>query len=174
MANKDKFQGLAVGAFIVTGLSSYSSAALSVEDIFTLKEKPVMQRCYWLSREIPAEGLCGEKMRPDTTVLIQEAEKGNSIAAMRLGQLYSTGNWGVEQDFPKAIQWYTRAADMGDRYSQKQLAQAYEFERLGVKEDIELAIQFYNMATENGIFPDLEERIKNLEKMLTRSKINKD
>jgi len=170
MARKNKFQRLAVGAFIATGLGSYTTTALSEEDIFSLKEVHVMPKCYWLSREIPAEGLCGAKMRPDTSVLIQEAEKGNSVAAMRLGQLFGTGNWGVNRDLPEAVRWYTQAANLGDRYSQIRLGNAYEFGRLGVQKDIRLAIRFYKMATENGIYTDLEERIDNLERKLSQGK----
>lgn len=170
MVEKIKLQHLAVGAFIVTGLVPYVSASTPEDDIFELKEIHVMPKCYWLSREIPGEGLCGAKMRPDTKVLIQEAEKGNSVAAMRLGQLFATGNWGVNRDYPKALSWYTRAADLGDRYSQIRLGNAYEFGRLGVNKDIRLAIKYYRMATENGIYPDLEERIDNLERKLSLGK----
>lgn len=170
MTKKNRFQRLTAGAFVVTSLTTYSSTVLPEEDIYSLKETFKMQPCYWLSREIPAEGLCGAKMRPDTKVLTQKAKKGNTIAAMRLGQLYRSGNWGVTPDLSKAIYWFTRAANQGDRYSQRQVANAYEFGRLGVKENIPLAIKFYKMATENGIYPDLEERIENLEKILTHNK----
>lgn len=170
MFEKDSFQRLAVGAFIVTSLTTYTSTAASKDDVFSLKETNKMQPCYWLSREIPAEGLCGEKMSPDVKVLIQEAEKGNGIAAMRLGQLFSTGNWGIEQDLDKAIQWFKKAAELGDRYSQLRLAQAYEFGRMGVQVDVQSAIRFYTMATENGIYPDLEERIENLKTLLPSKK----
>lgn len=173
MAEKDRFQRLVAGAFVVTSLTTYTSSAsdtLPEDDIFSLKEVHTMQPCYWLSREIPAEGLCGQKMKPDIKVLIQEAEKGNSIAAMRLGQLYGSGNWGISQDTAKAVKWYTRAAQLGDHQSQIRLAQAYEFGRLGVQQDIQLAVRFYTMATENGIYPDLEERIEKLEKMLSSGK----
>ena len=164
MTKKDRFQRLKVGAFVVTSLTTYSSTVLAEDDIFSLKETFTMQPCYWLSREIPAEGLCGAKMRPDIKVLTEEAKKGNTIAAMRLGQLYRSGNWGVKQDSSKAIHWFTRAAKQAERYSQIQLANAYEFGRMDVQENIPLAKQFYKMATENGIYPDLEERIENLEK----------
>ncbi len=170
MVGKTKFQHLAIGTFIVTGVGFYTTKAFPEEDIFSVREIHVMPKCYWLSREIPAEGLCGEKMRPDTSVLIQEAEKGNSVAAMRLGQLFGTGNWGVNRDLPEAIKWYTHAASLGDRYSQIRLGNAYEFGRLGVKKDIRSSVKYYKMATENGIYPDLEERIENLERKLSGSK----
>lgn len=171
MKEKDRVPLLAASAFIVTGgLGSFASAEPSDDDIFSLEEIHVMQPCYWLSREIPAEGLCGEKMRPDLEVLIQEAEKGNSIAAMRLGQLYGSGNWGINQDLTKSVKWYTHAAELGDRQSQIRLGQAYEFGRLGVQTDTRSAIRFYMMATENGIYPDLEEKIEKLEKTLSKGK----
>ena len=165
MTKKDRFQRLTAGAFIVTSLTAYSSTVLPEDDIFSMKETFTMEPCYWLSREIPAEGLCGAKMRPDTKVLIVEADKGNTIAAMRLGQLYRSGNWGVKQNLAKALHWFTRAAKQGDRYSQIQVANAYEFGRMDVQEDIPLAIQFYRMAIENGIYPDLEEKIETLENL---------
>ena len=170
MARKNKFQHLAVGTFIVTGLGAYASNALAADEIFSMKKIPAMQPCYWLSRVIPAEGLCGEKMRPDTKVLAEEAAKGNAIAAMRLGQLHTSGAWGITKDLSKAIQWYTRAAELGDRYSQIRLANAYEFGRLGVQVNNSLAIRFYKMATEYGIHSDLEARIENLEKELSNTK----
>jgi len=40
---------------------------------------------------------------------------------------------------------------------------------MGAREDISLAIQFYKIPTENGIYPDLEEKIDNLEKILSHS-----
>lgn len=168
MAELDKLQYLAAGALIATGLSSFSVTVSSEEDIFALK--PTMQRCYWLTREIPAEGLCGEKMRPNTETLIREAKKGNSIAAMRLGQLYASGNWGVKLDQEEAIKWFTYAAKLGDRYSQIRLAHAYEFGRMGMTKDISMAIRFYTMATENGLYPDLEEKIEKLERRLAAAK----
>lgn len=170
LAKKNKLQHLAVGTFIVTGLGSYTSNISAADEVFSMKEIHVMQPCYWLSRVIPAEGLCGEKMRPDTSVLIQEAGKGNSIAAMRLGQLYTSGAWGIKKDPVKAVKWYIRAAELGDRYSQLRLANAYEFGRLGVRVNNALAIRYYKMATEYGIHLDLEERIENLEKELSNTK----
>ncbi len=169
MTSKDRFHSLKAGAFVVTSLTAYSSTVVPENEIFSMKETFTMQPCYWLSREMPGEGLCGAKMQPDTNVLIQEANKGNYIASMRLGQLYRSGDWGVKQDLSKAVKWFTRAANQGDRYSQRQLALAYEFARMGLEENIPLAIRYYKMATENGIYPDLEERIENLEKILAHS-----
>ena len=167
MVCKTKRQKFALSAILFSGLTTNVPAAQDNEDIFSLEPVHKMNPCYWLSREIPDEGLCGAKMRPDIKVLIQEADKGNSIAAMRLGQLFDSGNWGIEQDSKKAIKWYTRAAELGDRQSQLRLGQAYEYERMGAKRDIRLAVKYYTMATENGVYPDLEEKIKKLEKIIT-------
>ena len=165
MSNKDKRHGFVVGTFVVSSLTAYPSASFPDEG-YSLKEIKTMEACYWLSREIPSEGLCGEKMRPDLDTLIREAEKGNSIAAMRLGQLYSSGSWDTEENPAKALKWYTRAAELGDRYSQRRVGYAYEFGRMGVQADTRMAIKYYKMATENGIYPDLEKRIKKLEETL--------
>ena len=163
MGDRIKSKAFALSAIFLTGVSSSISAENDNDDIFSLEPIHKMNPCYWLSREIPGEGLCGAKMRPDVKVLIKEAEKGNSIAAMRLGQLYAGGNWGIEQNSIKAVKWYIRAAELGDRPSQIKLGHAYEFGRLDVEPDIRKAIKFYTMATENGIYPDLEEKIKKLE-----------
>ena len=171
MAREDKFSRLVITAFVVTGLSPCSNSGLAEDDIFSVQENPrPMQRCYWLSRQIPAEGLCGEKMRPDINILTQEAKNGNNIAAMRLGQLYRSGNWGIPLDLKKAVKWFHHGAKLGDRYSQLQLARAYEYGRMGVEQDIFLAVEYYKMATENGIYPDLEEKIEKLEKKLAKEK----
>jgi TPR repeat protein len=171
MAKKDKKQRSIIGAFVVSGLAAYSGSTLADDNPFGVQEKPhTMERCYWLSRQIPAEGLCGEKMRPDVTILMIEAEKGNNIAAMRLGQLFGTGNWGVKQDYKQAIKWYEHGVKLNDRYSQLQLGQAYEFGRLGVKRDLTKAIKYYNMAAETGLYPQLENKIERLEAKLAKQK----
>jgi TPR repeat protein len=169
MKEKERFPHVAIGAFIMTSLGGHVSHS-SAEEVFAVKEVQTMQRCYWLSREIPGEGLCGEKMRPDTAVLKREAVNGNTIAAMRLGQLYGSGNWGVTQDVKEAIKWYARAAELGDRYSQLQLAHTYEYGRMNVEKDIRKAIYYYRMATENGIYPQLEKKLEQLERKLATKK----
>lgn len=171
MSKKDKKQAKILGAFLVSSMTAWGTSAPASANPFGVEEKPrTMERCYWLSREIPAEGLCGEKMRPDVTILMIEAEKGNNIAAMRLGQLFGTGNWGVTQDYAEAVKWYQHGARLGDRYSQLQLGQAYEFGRLGVKRDLASAIQYYKMATETGLYPQLEDKIERLEAKLAAQK----
>lgn len=171
MSKKDKSQPRLIGAIVVTGLAAYSGSMLADDNPFGVEEKPkTMERCYWLSRQIPAEGLCGERMRPDLTILMIEAEKGNNIAAMRLGQLFGSGNWGINQDYEQAIKWYQHGAKLGDRYSQLQLGQAYEFGRLGVTRDLAKAIKYYTMAAETGLYPQLENKIERLEAKLATQK----
>jgi len=171
MAWNEKLPRLVVGAFIVSGLSPLSATAQADDDVFSIEEKPYsMQRCYWLSRQIPAEGLCGEKMRPDLNILKREANAGNNIAAMRLGQLYRSGNWGITLDLKEAVKWFQHGAKLGDRYSQLQLARAYEYGRMGVEQNTFLAVEYYKLATENGIYPDLEEKIEKLERKLAKEK----
>lgn len=172
MTNKRKYQDLVVGTVVVASLSVSPSISFSVDDGFTLKEAHAMERCYWLTRKLPGEGLCGERMRPDVSVLVREANKGNNIAAMRLGQLYRSGTWGVELNLAKAIHWYTRAAELGDQYSQLLLAHAYELGSMGAEKDLKQALKFYKMATENGLYPDLEEHISELEETLVHQNDN--
>ena len=171
MSEKKKIQHIAVGAFIATGLSSIASSVTAGDEIFNFKDVTTMQPCYWLSREIPAEGLCGEKMRPDINVLIKYAKNGNNIAAMRLGQLYSSGNWGIEKDLKESVKWYQHAAELGNRHSQLRLGLAYEHGRMEVKKNLDLSIKYYRMANDNGIYPDIEEKIERLERMSSVQKI---
>jgi len=168
MSNSNfKLSRLAVSAIILSGINQTDTRA---DEIFAIKEVHTMSRCYWLSKEIPSEGLCGEKMRPDVKVLIEEAHKGNSLAALRLGQLYGEGNWGVDLDLNEAVKWYKRSAQLGERNAQLRLGQAYEFGRMGITKDLKTAIKYYKMATEGGIYTDLENRIEELEKKSTGAK----
>ena len=115
-------------------------------------------RCYWLEAKITGEGLCGEKMQPDIPLIIEEAENGNTLAAFRLGQLYSTGSWGAQRNIEESIKWLTVSARGGFWSAQVKLAFIYEHGR-GIESDLKQALHWYEQAAEQGMHPDLEEKI---------------
>ncbi len=41
------------------------------------------------------------------------AKKGDELAQFKLGECYSNGR-GVEQDYAKAVYWYTKSAEQGN------------------------------------------------------------
>ena len=155
MSRKSNLYHLTASAIILSGLGSGILVAEEKKEVFNLQPVKKMNKCYWLEHMVPDEGLCGAKMSPDTQALVEEAKKGNNRAALRLGQLYSSGSWGVRQDSAKAIKWYTHAAELGNHLSQIRIAQAYEFGRMGAPVDYEQAIKYYSMATAKGGNADL-------------------
>ncbi len=125
-------------------------------------------RCYWLEAKITAEGLCGEKMQPDIPLITEEAEHGNTLAAFRLGQLYSTGSWGAPRDIEESIKWFRVSAKGGFWSAQVKLGFVYEHGR-GIERDLKQAVYWYEQAAEQGMHPDLEEKV-----LLLQEKIRKN
>lgn len=122
-------------------------------------------RCYWLEAKITAEGLCGEKMAPDIPLITEEAEQGNTLAAFRLGQLYSTGSWGAPRDIEASIKWFEVSASGGFWSAQVKLGFIYEYGR-GTERDLKQAIHWYEQAAEQGMYPDLDEKILALQEKI--------
>ena len=65
-----------------------------------------------------------------------------------LGWMYQYGD-GVEQDVAKAIEWYTKAADLGDVNAMNNLGFIYEYSD-GVEQDVAKAVEWYTKAAEAG------------------------
>lgn len=51
------------------------------------------------------------------------AEKGDELAQFKLGECYSNGR-GVEQDYAKAVYWYTKSAEQGNAKVNSNLSSA--------------------------------------------------
>jgi TPR repeat protein len=66
--------------------------------------------------------------------LLPEAEKGNPDAQTKLGEMYQKG-YGVPADGVKAVQWYTKAAELNFVPALTALLYVYEFGAKGVPED---------------------------------------
>ena len=80
--------------------------------------------------------------------LKKEAEAGEVLAQYNLAVSYDQGK-GVDQDYKKAVKWYTSAADQGDLYAQSNLGVMYE-EGHGVEQDYQEALKWYTMSAQRG------------------------
>lgn len=82
------------------------------------------------------------------TELLPEAEKGDSYAQIKIGQMYEN-DWGVERDFTAAHHWYERAANGNDPEGLVALAKLYGYGR-GVIKDYNTAEAYLLKAVELG------------------------
>ena len=60
-----------------------------------------------------------------TTALLEKAEHGDAASQNRLGTMYVSGD-GVPQNLPKALHWFSMAADAGNAEGQYNLALMYQ------------------------------------------------
>jgi TPR repeat protein len=75
------------------------------------------------------------------------AEKGNPVAAFKLGELYEHGT-GVSKDPVLAFQWYMRSAARNDRHGQLKVGWCYQ-KGIGVAADPTIAAIWYRVSAEN-------------------------
>ena len=92
----------------------------------------------------------------NTQEIKEDAEKGDTVAQYNLGVLYMNGD-GVPQDYKKAIQWLTLAANKSDVKAQYNLGFIYE----NYFKDIKKAIYWYEQAS-NLNMPDAQNSLANL------------
>ena len=92
---------------------------------------------------------------------INESENGEVEAQNNLGECYYYGH-GVEQDFKKAVYWYTKAAEQNFGFAQKLLGNCYLLGS-GVPQDNEKAKMWHDKAKENGCEFD-EELLQEMKK----------
>jgi TPR repeat protein len=79
----------------------------------------------------------------------QAAEKGDPEGQAGLADMYAAGE-GVEQDYGKAVHWYTRAAESGSLRAIRTLATAYLDGGLDLEPDREKAIEWLNRGASLG------------------------
>lgn len=82
------------------------------------------------------------------TAVRRAAERGDSVAQVRLAYLYLTGK-GVPQDFGEAAKWNRKAAEKGHAAAQDWLGYLYETGK-GVQQDFGEAATWYRRAAEQG------------------------
>ncbi|MDG1074549.1 MAG: tetratricopeptide repeat protein, partial [Methylophilaceae bacterium] len=73
-----------------------------------------------------------------------KAEKGNAVAQLNLGFMYSSGQ-GVAQDYKEAVKWYRLAAEQGYVAAQTNLGFMYSSGQ-GVAQDYKEAVKWYRLA----------------------------
>lgn len=75
------------------------------------------------------------------------AEKGNSVAAFKLGELYEHGT-GLAKDPTLAFNWYMRSAAKNDKHGQLKVGWCYQ-KGIGVQADPAIAAIWYRVSAEN-------------------------
>lgn len=75
------------------------------------------------------------------------AEKGNPVAAFKLGELYEHGT-GVSKDPVLAFQWYMRSASKNNKHGQLKVGWCYQ-KGIGVAADPTIAAIWYRVSAEN-------------------------
>jgi TPR repeat protein len=84
------------------------------------------------------------------------AEHGNIDAFRKLGELYTTGNFGVPLNIEEGIKWWKKAAYFRDEYASFALGKTYE-RGLGVQVDKAAAVSYYLIAAEQGYGPAIND-----------------
>jgi TPR repeat protein len=149
--------GIAITAITPTSYVLSDHPVVEEKDLFMMEEAAMD---YWLRGGI---GYCGAEMRPDFDEIKQAARDGNSIAAFRLGQVYSSGTWGMEQDDKEAVKWFRMAAEAGHLESMLKMGLAYELGK-GIGQDNKQAAEWYwQVLRKKGNDAILEEKIRVLE-----------
>ena len=76
------------------------------------------------------------------------AEQGDATAQYYLGLMYYEGE-SLQQDFQKAIYWFTKAAEQGFWHAQRGLGMVYS-EGKGVLQDYVMAYAWFEVAASQG------------------------
>ena len=90
---------------------------------------------------------CIEK---EMEILKTLAEQGSLVAQYRLGNMYSSGQEVLSQDFQKAFKWWTRAAEQNHFEAQFNLGNMYHYGE-GVEKDLQKAFEWRMKAAEQGL-----------------------
>ncbi len=80
---------------------------------------------------------------------IRQANEGSIEDQMNLGYMYLYGTNGVEQDFAKALEYYTMAAEQNDPNALNNLGSLY-FNGIGTTADPKKALSLFNKSAELG------------------------
>ncbi|MDT7526965.1 sel1 repeat family protein [Pseudidiomarina sp. GXY010] len=86
------------------------------------------------------------------------AEQGEPMAQAFIGLMYQYG-YGTEQDFTKAIEWYTKSINNGDMRSLELLADLYRL-GYGTNQDLNKALDMLIQAIEVGVDTGARSRVE--------------
>lgn len=78
--------------------------------------------------------------------LLQEAKLGSPEAQFKIGEIFRGKG---QYSYPKAVEWYQRAADQGYVKAQYELGGAY-YMGAGVKKDASIAVKWLSLAADKG------------------------
>jgi TPR repeat protein len=81
--------------------------------------------------------------------LLSSAEQGNADAQVAVGFIYRTAQWGIQQDYKKALYWYQKSAEQNNPKAQFQLGVVYERGE-GLPKDYKKAIYWFQKSAEQG------------------------
>ncbi|CAO3614674.1 unnamed protein product [Mucor hiemalis] len=98
----------------------------------------------------PGEGASEHKANLQSLQILRyAAHNGDAESSYKIGSLYYKGEYGFDQDFSKAIQWYKKAASVGHEDSIFDIANMYENGE-GVDVDYKKAKELYMDAYNKG------------------------
>ena len=83
-----------------------------------------------------------------------KTNKDDSLAQYLMGRMYEYGK-GVTQDYKKAVEWYTKAAEQGDARGQNNVGTMYD-NGDGVTKDYKKAFEWYTKSAEGGDIDAIE------------------
>ncbi len=90
---------------------------------------------------------------PDFVAIIevdeQFANEGNEIAQLRLGRFYLEGNYEINKDEAKGVEWLKKSAEQGNAEAQELLGKCY-MQGTGLDKDEKMAVYWYEKAAEQG------------------------
>ncbi len=99
---------------------------------------------------LPLNSHCddAEDSNPALRENLLPAQQGDPQAQVFVGYLYETGQ-GVRQNYPKAAQWYWKAAEQGNSIAQYQLGTMYHLGK-GVSQNYGLAYMWLDLSASGG------------------------
>jgi uncharacterized protein len=89
-----------------------------------------------------------EESNPALRENLLPAQQGDPQAQVFVGYLYETGQ-GVQQNYPRAAQWYWKAAEQGNPTAQYQLGNMYH-QGKGVSQNYSRAYMWLDLAAARG------------------------
>ena len=112
-------------------------------------DQGVVEGYYGLAKVAENAGDIETALEHYNKVVQEGAEQFYIVSAMSdIGYAYDNG-FGVEQDGTKAVEWYTKAADLGDLNAMFCLGRMYEY-GVSVEQDGTKAVEWYTKAADLG------------------------
>jgi len=98
--------------------------------------------------------------------IMARAKRGDTVAAVLLARLYSTGQ-GVPQNYYEAAKWFYRAADQGNGGAQYALGMLYN-KGEGVRRDYVLSYMWLNLSAAQALGDDRDFKVRMRDAVATK------